>query len=250
MRKPRQYLLWTRFWGSAVVLLLMASFPSGILPADADARAEHAPASAYAPWWDFAWGYRTPVTIDNSANAAALTDYTVQINASVQDLISAGKMRSDRSDARFTDTDGTTLLGHWIAPDNQFWVKVPNIPAGTTKSIFMYYGNPSSGNASSGANAFYFFDDFENGTLDTTKWSTIDGSWTIVQDSGGNVLKGAGDGGSSYTRRSIRIILPQDATLQDFAAEMDWRDQDATSLANFVYRAQSTAMTRAAAVIP
>jgi hypothetical protein len=228
------------YCGFAVVLILVMSFPSGILAGDASVRVENAQTRASAPWLDYAWFYRMPVTIDNTPNTAALTDYTVQINASVQNLISAGKMKSDRSDVRFTDTDGTTPLAHWINADGIFWVKVPNIPAGTTKSIFMYYGNPMASNASNGAAAFFFFDNFDNGTIDTTKWEIVNGTWTIVQDGGSNVLKGAGEGGSSYFRKCIRMKLPNDTTLQNFAAEMDWRDQDATSLANFIYRAQST----------
>ncbi|TDA42196.1 MAG: hypothetical protein DSO07_00605, partial [Thermoproteota archaeon] len=53
-----------------------------------------------------AWQYRRPITIDNTQNANALTDYQVKIVVDTASLISAGKMKSDGSDIRFTDSDG------------------------------------------------------------------------------------------------------------------------------------------------
>jgi len=80
-------------------------------------------------------------------------------------LISAGKMRSDCGDIRFRDSDETTDLSYWIesgcnSGSTSIWVKVPSVPSGT-KTIYMYYGNPSASSESNGVNTFLIFDDFE-----------------------------------------------------------------------------------------
>jgi len=93
------------------------------------------------------WGYRKPITISNSGSA--LTDYQVLVILDTQSLISAGKMRSDCGDIRFTDSDGVTNLNYWLesgcnTTSTKIWVKVPSIPASSTKTIYVYYGNPSA----------------------------------------------------------------------------------------------------------
>jgi hypothetical protein len=61
-------------------------------------------------------------------------------------------MNSDCSDIRFTypNPDGTEIeIPYWIesdcnTPNTKIWVKVPNIPASSTTTIYVYYGNPSA----------------------------------------------------------------------------------------------------------
>ncbi|MEM4773003.1 MAG: DUF2341 domain-containing protein [Nanoarchaeales archaeon] len=93
--------------------------------------------------------YRIPITIkENSGNN--LTDYQILVTLDTASLISQGKMRSDCGDIRFTDSDGITLLNYWIEPNTcntentRIWVKVPYIPASSTKTIYLYYGNPEA----------------------------------------------------------------------------------------------------------
>jgi hypothetical protein len=79
--------------------------------------------------------------------------------------------KGDYSDVRFTDSDGTTVLDYWAESDGSFWVQVPSIPAGSTKTIYIYYGNKAAGPASSGNNTFDQFDDFWGAAIDGTKWT-------------------------------------------------------------------------------
>jgi len=62
-------------------------------------------------------------------------------------------------------------------PNSVLWVKVPSIPAGSTKTIYMYYGNPSATPMSNGDNTFIFFDDFNDNSLDLAKWQTGSGGY-------------------------------------------------------------------------
>lgn len=82
-------------------------------------------------------------------------------------------------DIRFTGPDGTTLIDFWReeydATDGTWWVEVPTIPASGGTAIYLYYGNSSASDLSNGTNTFSFFDDFEDGSIDTDKWTVGNG---------------------------------------------------------------------------
>ncbi len=94
------------------------------------------------------WQYYRLIRI-TERTGGDLADYTLKIvlNSSNFDFSLAN---SDGSDIRFLDNDNTTLLNYWIQKwdrENQeaiIWVKIPQIPAGSTKTIYMLYGNPSA----------------------------------------------------------------------------------------------------------
>ena len=103
--------------------------------------------------------YIRAITISNPGNA--LTNYPVLITLNTQSLIYQGKMRSDCGDIRFTDTDGITQLNYWLesgcnSANTRIWVKVPSIPSGS-KTIYVYYGNPSVSSASNPSGMFLAF---------------------------------------------------------------------------------------------
>ncbi|MFH8038547.1 MAG: DUF2341 domain-containing protein [Candidatus Aenigmatarchaeota archaeon] len=112
--------------------------------------------------WLDGFTYRTPITINNTLNSNNLNNYQVLVTLNTQELISQNKMRSDCGDIRFTDSDGTTLLNYWLesgcnSTSTKLWVKVPSIPASSTKTIYVYYGNPSATSTSNGAATFLVF---------------------------------------------------------------------------------------------
>ncbi|MEM4584643.1 MAG: DUF2341 domain-containing protein [Ignisphaera sp.] len=115
--------------------------------------------------WLSGWLYRIPITItERSGNT--LTDYQVLVTLDTVSLISQGKMRNDCGDIRFTDSDGITLLNYWIesgcnSANTRIWVKVPNIPANSNKTIYLYYGNPSATSMSNPKNTMFIYEDME-----------------------------------------------------------------------------------------
>jgi hypothetical protein len=131
-----------------------------------------------------------PVIITNSGGA--LTDYQVLITMNTAALIAGGKMRSDCGDIRVTDSDECTALSYWIEPQTinttatNIWVKVPTIPANSTKTIYIYYGNASASSLSNGDNTFMFFDDFDDGVVNTSKWDVGVSTYNncVVENSG------------------------------------------------------------------
>lgn len=98
--------------------------------------------------------YRAPLTIDNTANAQALTNYQLLVTIDTAALVAAGKLRSDAADLIFTSSDGTTQIPHWLesganTSGTRYWVRVPNIPANDSAIIYAYYGNPDATSQSS-----------------------------------------------------------------------------------------------------
>ncbi|RSN76701.1 MAG: hypothetical protein DSO07_01915 [Thermoproteota archaeon] len=144
--------------------------------------------------WLNPWQYRRSIIIDNTQNNNDLKDYQVKITVDTRSLISpfplfsAEKMKSDCSDIRFTDSDGVTLLSYWIesginTPNTIIWVKVPSIPAGSKKTIYMYYGNPNATSLSDPKATMFIYEDFTaspsgnlagDATYDSTnKWAQL-----------------------------------------------------------------------------
>ena len=132
-------------------------------------------------WFSSSWQYRRAITINNTSNSNTLSNYQVLVTLDTASLISAGKMQSTGADIRFTDSDGLTSLSYWIesginTSSTRIWVKVPSIPASSTKTIYIYYGNPSATGLSNGDATFDFFDDFS--VKDTSKWNWPT-DWTV-----------------------------------------------------------------------
>jgi len=135
------------------ILILMLLFSSSIF----FMRPVPASASTFNP----SWTRRRAITINNTLNTNNLNGYQVNINVTY-----TPSMKSDFSDLRFTDSDGLTLIPYWVESyvsqvSAVVWVKVPSIPASSTTTIYMYYGNPDASSASNGTATFEFFDDFE-----------------------------------------------------------------------------------------
>jgi hypothetical protein len=143
-----------------------------------------APASGN--WFSPSWQYRSAITVTNS-NSASLSNFQVKIQLGSN--FDFTKAAANGADIRFTASDGLTAIPFWIESWNStsavLWVNVPSIPtSGTT--VYMYYGNPSATSASNGPATFIFFDDFSGGTIDSSKWVSSGGTWSVVSDSNEN----------------------------------------------------------------
>jgi len=137
--------------------------------------------------WLSGFNQRRNITINNTQNPNTLTDYQVAIN-----LTYSSNMQPDFSDIRFTNsTDG--LLSYWIESKVNsswayVWVKVDKIPASSTTTIYVYYGNTSVvSSASNGDVTFLLFDDFLGTSLNTTKWGVAKSTGGSVSVSNGNI---------------------------------------------------------------
>jgi len=128
-------------------------------------------------WWNSDWRYRIPIRIEEKSGNN-LTDYQICVTIDTASLISAGKMQTNCSDIRFTDS-ANNELSYWIESgkntnDTKIWIKIPKIQANKEVTIYMYYGNPLASAISNGNTTFDFFDDFSGNKLDTSKWNVSD----------------------------------------------------------------------------
>ena len=122
------------------------------------------------PWWDIHWKYRRPVIL---SPATSVSGYQVKIELT-PDNFDYSKANPDGSDIRFCQADGTKL-SYWIeewdtSGTSIIWVEVAD---NETDTIYIYYGNPSATSESNGTSTFEFFDDFEDGVIDSSKWEMI-----------------------------------------------------------------------------
>lgn len=97
-------------------------------------------------------------------------------------LVDAGKLRTDGNDLRVTDEDCNPLpffiQGFTERDTNAIYVGLPALDE-SGMEIHFYYGNPDETESLSDGDAvFVFFDDFEDGILDPTRWETV-GTHTI-----------------------------------------------------------------------
>jgi hypothetical protein len=108
--------------------------------------------------------------------------------------------KNNGGDLVFLANDNSTELSYWVesvtgtTPNRvaTIWVKVSD-DLSSNKSIYCYYGNSSATNLSDGENTFIFFDDFNDATLNTTKWNYENISTTL---SGSKVGVGSSSNGN------------------------------------------------------
>ncbi|VVB88425.1 Uncharacterised protein [uncultured archaeon] len=124
--------------------------------------------------------YREISVAENSGST--LSDYQVLVQLSGSNFPPSAK--SDGADIRFTDANGNEL-SYWMeswdyaGKNTKIWVKIPSISASATATIRIYYGNAGAGSSSNGDGTFDLFDDFNDGVLDSNKW-------TVTQGGGGD----------------------------------------------------------------
>jgi len=175
-----------------VLALLFAVVP--LVPQPAQAHPD--------PWWNSNWQYRMLINITENSGST-LTNYQVPITLTTI-TFNYSKSNASGNDIRFA-TDGTEC-DYWIETWNTggtstIWVEVPSIPASSTTTIYMYYGNSVAGAASSESAVFDYVD-----RGDQTS------SWTLAGSSGQNATEGnpspgyyAASSSGSYMYRNINL---------------------------------------------
>jgi hypothetical protein len=120
------------------------------------------------PDWLSGWTYRRPIDLSPKT---PLADYQVLVTLDTSTMGNPyANVKSDGSDIRFTDSDGTALQDYWVeswdsSGTSRIWVEVTD---SGTSTIYMYYGNAAASSTSNGSATFIFFDDFSG---DLSKWN-------------------------------------------------------------------------------
>src|SRR3989338_8158833 len=139
-------------------------------------------------WWRSSYTYRKNIVI-NATSVALPSDYSVNITVNTSALVSAGKMQASGKDFRIVYNNGTNTeidrvnVTLFNTQNTQVFVKLQAaISANQNDSNYwLYYGNPSEtiDPPVNGSNVFLFYDNFNDGTLDTNKWK----QWTAGSSS-------------------------------------------------------------------
>ncbi len=182
-------------------------------------------------WWNPAWSQRQIITIDASADSAALgdnlTDTTilVRLHDGNFQFLAAGQ---DGADLRFVSPDGKKTYPYYIERfDNLLnegfvWLKIPVVKAGEKTSFNLYYGgtegtgfsNPADAYDSSTSLAMQFSQKGANFT-DSTKNANNSANPGVTSD--GGII------GSSLRLLDTPIIIPASESLDWKAGqELTW----------------------------
>ena len=144
------------------------------------------------------WTYRKSHIVEKTDNAG--TNYTTKIhiiNGTGTDTgdtvyinsFENNKLKTDFGDVRFTNED-SQLLNYWIenltTTNATFWINIDGNLSASNQTIYIYYGNSSKTNVSNGTATFVFFDDFNDGIIDSNKWNSSSGITTSISESGGS----------------------------------------------------------------
>ena len=154
-------------------------------------------------------GYLQPVTVTNSCGVV-LANYQTLVTLDTAALIAQGRLRADCGDLRFGDATGS--LPYWLEDGcntnrTRVWVKAAVLPKGDSR-IDLTYGAPGHSSASSGPGTFQFFDDFEDGQIDTTHWIATSGGWyTVAERNGGLCISGTTNASTQYNAVYMKLKL-------------------------------------------
>ncbi len=132
--------------------------------------------------WLSGWQFRRKIEVYEQSGKS-LTNYPVKIVLDTSNF-DFSKAKPGGGDLRFTASDGKTQLSYWIESWSSskavVWVKVPEIPANSNVTIYMYYGNPKAENAGDPKAVFTFYDDVEAGEDGWKVVSELKGLWHIT----------------------------------------------------------------------
>jgi|GEM_PF-5356702 len=136
-------------------------------------------------YWKIGWRYRRVINVTEVASLD-MKNISIPIYLDSSNF-TFSHAQPDGSDLRFTYTNGTELtyyIEYWDSVNEEalIWLKIPSLPASSTLTIHMYYGNLTPVSSASDVRAKYtFYDDVESGQNGWQVVSELNGLWHITQ---------------------------------------------------------------------
>jgi len=142
-------------------------------------------------WWDENWGHRKRINVTNNNISTVLeAGYTVNISMNT----TGTKFLDNGSDVRvvyFNGSVNTELDRINTTAFNSSTTRIrfklqKNISAsGFDDGYYVYYSNPSAGAPPvNGTKVYVFYDDFSEPSIDTGRWTVVQGNWDIDTSAG------------------------------------------------------------------
>jgi len=205
-------------------------------------------------WWNSNWKRRAKLVFNNVGQTQDLVDFPILVVLSSA-RINYGDFKSDGTDVRFVDPDGTELKYHiekWDSSGNSYvWVKVPQIDANSASDyVWLYYQNSAAADAQD-----------PSGTYDSDfvgVWHMSESTGTI-RDYTSNANNGTAngptytsaskiDGGYNFDGTNDYISVPTSTKLnlvgQNFTLEA-WAKFDAINNARLISKIQESPVSNA-----
>ena len=132
--------------------------------------------------WLSGWSKRKKITLTGGSSGAQ-TAFQIMLTVTYD-----SDMQADFDDLRFTKADGTTLIDAWLeektdSTSANVWAEFPTTPANTvTEDYYMYYGKSDAASDWDIGATFLFGDDFPGSSIDTNKWTVVNGTWTVANN--------------------------------------------------------------------
>jgi hypothetical protein len=119
-----------------------------------------------------------------------LKEYPVRIPFNPKNFPALSK--ADGSDINIFDQNAKDLprwIEKWDTKEKKgnVWVKIPEIPAKGELHLMMLTGNPGEPSPNNGSDVFDFFDDFNDGIIDSNLWSVYNNSSSRVDETNGTL---------------------------------------------------------------
>lgn len=121
------------------------------------------------------WQFTRTLTITNPSATEMLKAGPASFPILTDSLVQTGKLRTDGLDLRITDDQCMDVPffvdSAFTASTNFIWVNLPDIAAGNSITLNLYYGRPDADSmVMNGDQVFTFADGFYGTALDTSKW--------------------------------------------------------------------------------
>lgn len=156
-------------------------------------------------WYNNNWEYRKQLNITNPKN-----NYPLELNISYDTILDGGEDVSceehcniNFSDLRFTEQDAITLRNYYLKEKVDGDYALVLINTSGDNHMYMYYGNNEANHNSNPDGVYLFFDDFEDGIINTTRWEYgTEGDGANVTEENGtlNLSTTYGQHGGSWIR--------------------------------------------------
>lgn len=200
-------------------------------PAAPPARPRRLPA----PGFPEDWKYRENLRVAERSGSS-LVEYQVLVKFDSASAIRLGRMKTDCSDVRFSNSDERTGLAYWLeggcgTPETRAWVRLPFLAKNSVKNIYLYYGNAAAAGESSGDIVFLVFDDFNDGSINGAKWSVITGECPVAETGGRLRFLGCSNG-STMQKAYLKTAQPLP---EKYVAEFDGSADESGSNCQYHY---------------